>query len=240
MNGIKIICTLIALSFVIFGCASPDTVQNEVQEDIVDTGAISVESSPSNAQVYVDGELKGETPSNLYNIPTGSHRITIRKEGYEDFQKDVMVKVGATQEIEAVLNQQAKPSDKKGEKLAENQKEPQQAAEQLESIDISKEFFMYYDFENRLFTTGTTAFQDIFSNKYDTYVYFTAISPSTMLVVNKQVKDANKGDCMNVLDTIANLYSGQSLCVKTVEGNVFALGGSWEASPTKLEWKKIS
>lgn len=44
---------------------------------------IDIESDPSRAQVYVDGELIGETPLDVALRSNRSHVIEIKKEGFE-------------------------------------------------------------------------------------------------------------------------------------------------------------
>jgi hypothetical protein len=45
-----------------------------------DTGSVAIASDPPNADVYVDGEFVGETPSTV-RLPSGKHRIEIRYAG---------------------------------------------------------------------------------------------------------------------------------------------------------------
>jgi ribosomal protein L40E len=58
------------------------------------TGNISVVSSPSNAEVYLDGTLMGNAPQTLNNISTGTHIIWCKRTGYEDFMQSVDVPSG--------------------------------------------------------------------------------------------------------------------------------------------------
>ncbi|MCX9076234.1 MAG: PEGA domain-containing protein, partial [Candidatus Methanoperedens sp.] len=49
-------------------------------------GSISVTSSPSGAEVYLDGALKGTAPVMLKDVSPGKHVIWCKKSGFEDFQ----------------------------------------------------------------------------------------------------------------------------------------------------------
>lgn len=69
------------------------------------TGQIRVLSTPSGADVLVDGELAGTTPTTLTGLPEGSQPIVLRKEGYRSAVKRVTVEAGertqVTTELEA-------------------------------------------------------------------------------------------------------------------------------------------
>lgn len=58
-------------------------------------GKIKTTSSPSGADVYVNGEKMGQTPCNLRLKTKGEYVIVIKKEGYKDQQFRVTNKVGA-------------------------------------------------------------------------------------------------------------------------------------------------
>jgi PEGA domain len=45
-----------------------------------ETGSVAISSDPPNADVYIDGEFVGETPSTV-RLPSGKHRIEIRSAG---------------------------------------------------------------------------------------------------------------------------------------------------------------
>lgn len=237
----KIAIFLIFIIF-IFGCVKKIKEKPAETEEITDTGILAVESSPASAQVYVDGELKGRTPFTLYNVPVGYHNVVVKEEGYSDFEKTVSIKVGRTEQVDATLTtvMPIKAVGEANKPIEEKIPENTSSTQKLNTINISKSFIMYFDFDKELFTEVTTATPDVFSTKYDAYVYFTAESPARMRILNKQIKDVKKEDCINADNTIGNLYSGQTLCVKTTEGLIAAIGGSWKTSPTELEWVLFS
>ena len=235
------------LSLIVIGCSKTEEQKpiSEKTEEVSDTGILVVESSPSAAQIYVDGELKGDTPFTLYNLPVGQHDVMVKKEGYEDFKKIVTIVVGRTEEIKATLFQIEvattppiiEENKSKTEKATEN---AASLSPKLNSIDISKSFIIYYDFNKGLFTDTTSGNPDIFSSNYGTYVDFRAMPLAKVRIVNKQIKDAKKEDCINADDTVAFLYPEQTLCVKTTEGLFAAIGGSWKTTPSELEWTLFS
>jgi len=230
---------LIIFSIFVSGCKAEEKKQvTETTEEVVDTGVLVVESSPSSAQVYVSEEFKGDSPVTLYNLPVGKYDITVKKEGYADFKKTATVKVGKTEKVDVTLNpvvEETKPTLKEPEKPAqENVPTP---AAQLNKINLSS-FAMYFDLDNKLFTEIRTEKTDIFARRYDTYVYFTALAPAKIYVLDKPLKDITKEDCIFSDTAATTLFSKQTICVKTMEGAVFAV--SWQASPTELEWALLS
>ena len=243
---LSIASCLVALVF-IAGCqqSAEKNVPNQ-QEQATDTGILSVKSVPSAAQAYVNGELKGETPLDLYNFPVGTYTVTVKKDGYSDFEKSATVKVGMTEEVDAKLSTlpttEANPPTAVGN-ISTTVQAPENVllpAQKLNATNISGSFIVYYDFKHGLFTETTSGNPDLFSSNYGTYVYFTVITPSTMRVFNKPIEDMKKEDCQFLTQTVANLYSGQTLCVKTTDGRIAAIGGIWKDSPVELKWTLFS
>ena len=71
------------------------------------TGILKVSTVPSGAQIYVDGELRGEvTPASL-RIPAGVRRILLRKEGFRDLEQVIEIEDNSV----TTLNQQLGPID---------------------------------------------------------------------------------------------------------------------------------
>ncbi|SCL75677.1 hypothetical protein L21_1586 [Methanoculleus chikugoensis] len=68
------------------------------------TGSISVTSSPSGAEVYVDNVYKGITPLNLDGIATGTHAVRVALGGYGDWSTTVQVGAGSTASASASLS----------------------------------------------------------------------------------------------------------------------------------------
>lgn len=67
-------------------------------------GALSILSSPSNADVYLDGLYKGRTPITLSNLASGTHSIQLGYNGYYDWKSTVVVPEGGTKTVSATLN----------------------------------------------------------------------------------------------------------------------------------------
>ena len=67
-------------------------------------GYISVASSPSGADVYINGKKIGATHIGNYRLKPGSYSIVVRKDGYKDYTKDVDVKSRGNVNISANLS----------------------------------------------------------------------------------------------------------------------------------------
>lgn len=54
---------------------------------------VSIASAPDSAEIEVDGEFMGNTPSTL-ELDPGEHNIAIRKSGYKPWEKKLKVTAG--------------------------------------------------------------------------------------------------------------------------------------------------
>ena len=78
---------------------------SESSEDEVSAGSIQVNSSPSGAQIFLDGSDTGQvTNATLTGISPGSHRVEVTKEGYVDYEESVSVSSGQTVRVDATLS----------------------------------------------------------------------------------------------------------------------------------------
>ncbi|MFN3178668.1 MAG: PEGA domain-containing protein [Thermus sp.] len=66
-------------------------------------GILAVTSSPSGAEVYVDGALRGRTPLSL-TLPEGRYAVELRLPGYEPYRATVQVRRGETTRLDVRLN----------------------------------------------------------------------------------------------------------------------------------------
>jgi hypothetical protein len=67
-------------------------------------GSVSVSSSPSGAEAYVDGQFVGYTPVS-YGTRSGSHTVEVRLSGYDTYSTSVNVPGGQTASVNAGLVQ---------------------------------------------------------------------------------------------------------------------------------------
>jgi hypothetical protein len=72
-------------------------------------GQITVRSSPSGANIYVDNLYKGLTPLTLVEIPKGGHTILLKMNGYQDWQSTVNVAAGSSTDVSGTLTAISNP-----------------------------------------------------------------------------------------------------------------------------------
>lgn len=86
------------------------------------TGMLVLNSTPAMAEIYIDGERKGETPMRINKLNVGKHSLRLVKEGYKTVNKTFTIEDGKTLELEEKMEAEApvvvKPEKpKKEEKL---------------------------------------------------------------------------------------------------------------------------
>ena len=69
----------------------------------VPSGSIQVSSNPTGATVWVDGVSSGMTPIVVTGLTQGTHNIEVEKTGYQHWESQVYVQVGATTNVFAGL-----------------------------------------------------------------------------------------------------------------------------------------
>jgi eukaryotic-like serine/threonine-protein kinase len=75
------------------------------------SGSLRIESEPAAARVRVNGEVKGETPLHLSELPLGSYRVRVDLRGYESQSQDVTLDAGSpSAELRLALVRPAPPS----------------------------------------------------------------------------------------------------------------------------------
>jgi hypothetical protein len=75
-------------------------------------GQITVRSTPSGANIYLDNAYRGLTPLTLVDIPQGDHNIVLRITGYQDWKSTVNVPAGSSTDVTGTLasNTQTNPT----------------------------------------------------------------------------------------------------------------------------------
>lgn len=72
-------------------------------------GALSIDSIPSGAKLKINGEVKGKTPTTVNGLAAGEYTVSLSLDGYQAFQKKVVVKAGQESKPEFRLNAIPKP-----------------------------------------------------------------------------------------------------------------------------------
>jgi hypothetical protein len=83
----KIAICLLVLCVFLCGCTTP------LPEK---TGSVTITSSPSGAEVYLDNEYHGTTPNTINAVPAGNHTVEVREGGYRTWTQNVTVSGGST------------------------------------------------------------------------------------------------------------------------------------------------
>jgi hypothetical protein len=73
-------------------------------------GQITVRSSPSGANIYLDNAYRGLTPLTLVNIPQGSHAVILKLNEYQDWQSSVNVLAGSSTDVSGTLSPSPQPT----------------------------------------------------------------------------------------------------------------------------------
>lgn len=263
-----IIAAIVAL-MLIFGqqkkdaLAGDDALQESSVAEDAGSGFIEIETSPKDADVFLDGVNKGKSPIIIGNVPVGAHEVLIKKGGYEDYTEQINVDAGRRTSVEAdliitiledaqedniavgeaeqpaITKETEGTAKEKDETATQEEKEAQDARTGKIYTYLGVEFLVYYDFSSRKFEGERLEDYDIFSKRYKDYLTFTRNNPAQMKVINKNIDDVEKTDCEGISGSYGQLYSGQSVCVITKEGLVAAVGGSWIESTedVELRWK---
>ena len=64
-------------------------------------GSITVNSKPENAAVFLSGEKVGTTPHKIENLKPGNYRITLKYDGFDNWERLVELKAGSNEVIDA-------------------------------------------------------------------------------------------------------------------------------------------
>jgi hypothetical protein len=67
---------------------------------------LQMESDPSGADIEIDGSFVGNTPSDV-QVEDGDHTITVKKSGFEDWERKMKVRAGSSVHLNAELERLA-------------------------------------------------------------------------------------------------------------------------------------
>jgi hypothetical protein len=74
------------------------------------TSIISISSSPSGANVYLDNVYKGITPLTLTDVAPGTYTMEMKLGGYNDWSTSVQATAGNTESVSATLASSSSPA----------------------------------------------------------------------------------------------------------------------------------
>ncbi|WP_369334797.1 PEGA domain-containing protein, partial [Methanosarcina spelaei] len=64
---------------------------------------MSVTSSPTGADIFLDDTYEGETPKILEDVKQGSHTVTLTLTEYKDWSKDISIEADKTVSVSPTL-----------------------------------------------------------------------------------------------------------------------------------------
>ena len=70
------------------------------------TAKLSVTSTPDGADIEMDGSFVGNTPSDI-DVPAGEHTVTVKKAGFQQWEKKLKVSGGSHVHLKAELEKKA-------------------------------------------------------------------------------------------------------------------------------------
>lgn len=86
---------LVVLALGIAGCTAP--------APVLGNGSVELTSTPPGAEVYLDGEYRGTTPTTIPTVSAGSHIVEVRLVGYERWSTPVVVTKETATKLTAML-----------------------------------------------------------------------------------------------------------------------------------------
>jgi len=72
------------------------------------TAKLSITSIPDGADIEVDGDFSGNTPSDL-EVPEGEHSIKVKKTGYKDWERKMRIVAGSNIRLNAEMERATTP-----------------------------------------------------------------------------------------------------------------------------------
>ncbi|PYR26106.1 MAG: PEGA domain-containing protein, partial [Acidobacteria bacterium] len=66
-------------------------------------GALTVDSRPQGATVFIDGKLAGATPLSVPAVPAGDHAVRLEREGYRRWTSSVRIVAPGQNRVTASL-----------------------------------------------------------------------------------------------------------------------------------------
>jgi hypothetical protein len=93
---IRKILILVFVSILVAGCITGEPAEK---------GTIQLTSSPSGAEIYLDSQFRGSTPSTISGIEPGNHTLEFRSKGYKSWKSVVTVPSGTSNYYAALTAQ---------------------------------------------------------------------------------------------------------------------------------------
>jgi hypothetical protein len=92
--------------------SAPSSPKTDAAPSVATQASVSIDSIPAGADIEIDGAFVGNTPSTI-SIASGSHRVSVKKKGFNDWSKPLTITGGAihlSAELESA-SQSAQPTE---------------------------------------------------------------------------------------------------------------------------------
>jgi len=73
------------------------------EKKISGTGILTISSVPEGAEIYISGELRGGTDGSIPNLSPGKYLVKLEKDGFNKWEKEILIEKEKVTPIEAVL-----------------------------------------------------------------------------------------------------------------------------------------
>jgi PEGA domain len=73
-------------------------------QPVAPSGSLSVTTSPSGANILIDGVQRGISPATIPGLLAGSHTVMLKLDGYQDFSAPVTISAGQTRTLTTTLS----------------------------------------------------------------------------------------------------------------------------------------
>jgi len=77
--------------------------ESEIEAALEEASLLRLTSDPPGADVFLDGELLGQTPFESAEIPSGDRSVSVRLPGFRDFEQTVTLEPGRESQLTATL-----------------------------------------------------------------------------------------------------------------------------------------
>ncbi len=91
-------------------CCPTGHEKNKTVSEAPKTGEITVRSTPSGANIYLDNAYRGLTPLTLVDIQEGNHVVILKLNGYQNWQSTVNVMGGTLTDVSGKLVVSSQPT----------------------------------------------------------------------------------------------------------------------------------
>ncbi len=121
------------------------------------TGMLVLNSTPAMAEIYIDGERKGETPMRINKLNVGKHSLRLVKEGYKPLNKSFNIEDGKTLELEEKMEAEAPVVVKPEKPKKEDKPKKPKPVPVIDSIKMQGEKSVWFATANAAYSLAPQA-----------------------------------------------------------------------------------